>query len=237
MAVFFQNIVISGIPIQVTKKDIKNMHLYVKPPNGAVMVSAPLAMKDETIERFVRTKISWVKKQIMKFDTQLRQSKREHVSGETLYVWGKQYYVQAEFGSKKSLELVLDKAILTVRKESTAKQREKFIREWYREQLKNEIKRILPKWEKITGLNCASWQTKYMTTRWGTCNAKTRKIWLNLQLAKKTPECLEYVILHELIHFVEKHHNEYFVSTMDKYMPMWREVKSTLNGQTLDYIE
>lgn len=228
---------ISGIPIEVCKKDIKNMHLYVKPPNGYVMVSAPLSMSDAAIERFVRTKTSWIKKQIEKFDNQLRQSEREYVSGETLYVWGKQYYLQTAYGNKNSLMLSGDKAVLTVRKESTAEQRENFVREWYRELLKAEIERLLPKWERATGLKASGWQTKYMTTRWGTCNTKTGKIWLNVQLAKKTPECLEYVILHELVHLVEKTHNERFVSLMDKYMPMWREVKTTLNGQTLDYME
>jgi predicted metal-dependent hydrolase len=228
---------ISGIPIEVCKKDIKNMHLYVKPPNGNVTVSAPLAMNDEAIERFVRTKASWIKKQAAKFGNQPRQSEREYVSGETLYVWGKQYYLRTEYANKNSLTLSGDKAVLTVRKESTAKQRENFVREWYRKLLKAEIVRLLPKWEKTTGLKAAGWQTKYMTTRWGTCNAKTGKIWLNLQLAKKTPECLEYVILHELVHLLEKTHNKRFVSLMDKYMPMWREVKATLNGQTLDYME
>lgn len=228
---------ISGIPIEVCKKNIKNMHLYVKPPNGNVTVSAPLSMSDEAIERFVRTKIVWVRKQIEKFDNQPRQSEREYVSGETLYVWGKQYYLQTHYGVKNSLMLSGDKAVFTIRKESTAKQRENFVHEWYRELLKAEIARLLPKWEKITGLKAASWQTKYMTTRWGTCNTATQKIWLNLQLAKKTPDCLEYVILHELVHLVEKSHNERFVSLMDKYMPMWREVKTTLNRQTLDYME
>lgn len=228
---------ISGIPIEVYKKDIKNMHLYVKPPNGNVTVSAPLTMSDEAIERFVRTKVSWIKKQIAKFDDQPRQSEREYVSGETLYVWGKQYYLQTKYGNKNSLMLSGDKAVLTVRKESTANQRENFVREWYRKLLKAEIERLLPKWEKMTGLKAAGWQTKYMTTRWGSCNTKTGKIWINLQLAKKTPECLEYIILHELIHLVEKTHNEQFVSLMDKYMPMWREIKATLNDQTLDYME
>ena len=200
-------------------------------------VSAPLAMSDEAIERFVRTKASWIKTQVAKFDNQPRQSEREYVSGETLFVWGKQYYLQTEYGNKNSLVLSGDRAVLTVRKESTAEQRENFVREWYRELLKAEIARLLPKWEKATGLKATGWQTKYMTTRWGTCNIKTGKIWLNLQLAKKTPECLEYVILHELVHLVEKTHNERFVSLMDMYMPMWREVKTTLNGQTLDYME
>lgn len=228
---------ISGIPIEVYKKNIKNMHLYVKPPDGHVTVSAPLSMSDMAIERFVRTKTSWIKKQVAKFDNQSRQSEREYVSGEAFYVWGKQYYLQTEYGSKNSIVLSGDKAILTVRKESTAEQRENFTREWYRELLKVEIARLFPKWEKTTGLKASGWQTKYMTTRWGTCNTKTGKIWLNLQLAKKTPECLEYIILHELVHLVEKKHDEKFVALMDRYMPMWREVKTTLNGQTLDYME
>jgi len=230
-------LVISGVTIDIYKKNIKNMHLYVKPPNGEVTVSAPLSMNDKAIERFVRTKIAWIKRQVSKFDTQPRQSEREHISGETLFVWGKQYYMQIEYGTRNSLLLSGNKAILTARKKSTSKQRENFIKEWYRKQLKGEIIRLLPKWEKITGLKCNSWQTKYMTTRWGTCNSKTKKIWLNLQLAKKTPECIEYIILHELIHLREKHHNERFVSFMDRYMPMWREVKVTLNGQILDYME
>ncbi|MCL2872196.1 MAG: M48 family metallopeptidase [Betaproteobacteria bacterium] len=228
---------ISGIPIEVRKKSIKNMHLYVKPPDGYVTVSAPLAMSDEAIERFVRTKVSWIKAQVDKFDNQPRQSEREYVSGETLYVWGKRYYLQVNYENKNSLALLGNKAVLSVRKESTIEQRKNFVREWYRKQLKTEIARILPKWEKVTGLKCVYWQTKYMTTCWGGCNIRTGKIWFNLQLAEKTPECLEYVILHELIHFVEKHHNERFVSLMDRYMPMWRGVRATLNRQTLNYME
>lgn len=228
---------IAGISIEVCKKNIKNMHLYVKPPNGKVTVSAPLSMKDETIERFVRTKINWLKKQIANFDNQSRQSEREYVSGETLYVWGRQYYLHTEFGNRNSLVLSGDKAILTVRKGSSPTQRENFVREWYRILLKNETLKRFVKWEKKTGLKASGWQTKYMTTRWGTCNTETGKIWLNLQLAKKTPESLDYIILHELVHLIEKTHNERFTSMMDKYMPMWREVKASLNGQTLDYME
>jgi predicted metal-dependent hydrolase len=231
-------LMISGIPVEVCKKNIKNMHLYVKPPNGKVTVSAPLNMSDAAIERFVRTKAGWVKRQVEKFEKQPRQSEREYISGETLYVWGRQYFLQVEYGTgKNSLSLSGNKAILTVREASTAGQRDNFIREWYRSILKKEIGRLLPKWKKRTGLVCNSWQTKYMTTRWGTCNIQKRKIWLNLQLAKKTPDCLEYVILHELLHFVEKHHNDAFISLMDKYMPYWREIKRALNGQILDFME
>ena len=179
----------------------------------------------------------WIKRQIAQFKTQERQAEREYVSGETLYVWGKRYYLEVCLGSKNALDLAGSKALLTVRKNSTVLQREHFVREWYRSILKLEIKRILPRWERITNLKPTGWQTKYMKTRWGTCNTVTKKIWLNVQLAKKTPECLDYVILHELIHLVEKHHNDHFKSLMDRYMPMWREIKKSLNDQILDYME
>ena len=228
---------VSDIPITVYKKNIKNMHLYVRPPNGIVTISAPLSIQDASIALFVRTKLTWIKKQIAQFEKQERQSEREYLSGETLYVWGKRYYLEVSGGSINSLELSGSKALLTVRKNSTVLQRERFVREWYRSILKKEIERTLPRWEHITGLKPSGWQTKYMKTRWGTCNTVTKKIWLNVQLAKKTPECLQYVILHELIHLVEKHHNEHFKSLMDTYMPMWREIKTSLNDQILDYME
>ena len=230
---------ISGITIYVSKKNVKNMHLYVKPPDGRVEVSAPLAMRDDAIEKFVQSKIDWIKKQIIRFESQPYHSKSEYVSGENFYVWGKQYCLQTKQGkgSRNSLVLSGDKALFTLKKSSTAAQREKFIRDWYRKQLKEEIERLLPKWEKITGLNCKVLQIKYMTSRWGSCKPKARKICLNLQLAKKPPECLEYIILHELVHIMEKYHNDRFYSFMDKYMPKWEKIKAVLNGQTLDYME
>lgn len=225
---------VTGIEVRVDRKNIKNMHLYVKPPNGAVSVSAPQDMSDDAIERFVRTKTSWLKTQQAKFAGQLRQTKRQYVSGETLYLWGKQYFLQVDYGNKNSIVLSGNKAKLTVRKESTAHQRDNFVREWYREKLKAEITRLLPRWEASTGLKCASWQTKYMTSKWGTCNIAKQKIWFNLQLAKKPVECLEYIIVHELVHMRVKNHNADFTALMDKYMPLWRAVKKKLNGQILD---
>lgn len=228
---------IADIQIDVNKKKIKNMHLYVKPPDGHVSVSAPEEMSDAAIERFVRTKLTWIKRQIQKFEGQPRQSKREYVSGETLYFWGKQYYLQVKHGNKNAVVINGDTVQLTVRKESNPDQRGKIINEWYRKKLKGEIVKVLPKWEEKTGIKAQDWKVKYMTTRWGSCNVNTGTIWLNLQLAKKTPECLEYIILHELIHLVEKNHTDRFLSLMDFYMPMWREIKAKLNGQPLDFME
>ena len=229
---------ISGISIEIIKKNIKNMHLYVQPPDGEVQVSAPQHLSDESILMFVRTKIGWIKKQQEKFKNQPRQTERQYVSGESFYVLGKQYYLQVEYSNKgNSLVLSGDKAILTVRKASTIKQRETFVREWYRGILKEEIEKYLPKWEQKTGLHCESWQTKYMTTRWGTCNTNTKKLWFNLQLAKKPTECIEYIILHELTHLKVKNHGAEFVGILDKHMPYWKEIKRKLNEQILDYLE
>lgn len=230
-------ILVANIPVEVIKKKIKNMHLSVLPPNGKVRVSAPENLSDESIIMFVRTKVGWIRKQQEKFELQPRQSERQYVSGETLYVWGRQYFLQVEYSYKgNSLALSGDKAILTVRKESTAKQREAFVNEWYRSLLKVEVEKYLPKWERITELKCSSWQSKYMTTKWGTCNTATGKIWLNLQLAKKPMECLEYVILHELSHLKVKNHGPEFTAIMDRHMPYWREYRRLLNDSKLDYL-
>ena len=230
-------IVISNIPVEVVRKNIKNMHLSVLPPDGRVRVSAPTQLTDEAITMFVRTKLGWIKKQQEKFQQQPRQSERQYVSGETLYVWGKQYFLQVEYSYKGNvLTLSGDKAILTVRKESSPTQRESFVNEWYRNLLKQEVAKYLPKWEKTTGLYCSSWQSKYMTTKWGTCNPTSKKIWLNLQIKKKPIECLEYVILHELAHLKVHNHGPEFTAILDQYMPYWREHKRRLNDSTLDYL-
>lgn len=229
---------LSGIPIEVQKKNIKNMHLYVKPPNGNVIISAPMTMNDKAIEMFARTKLGWIKNQIKKFEEQPRCNKRQYVSGETLYVWGKQYFLTFEENRQRnSFVMRGDKIILSMRNESTVKQRESYIREQYRSLLKSEVEHLLPKWEKITGLHCDSWQTKYMTTRWGTCNTEKKRLWFNVQLAQKPIDCLEYVILHELAHTQVRNHGPQFVAIMDKYMSYWRDVQKKLNGQKLDYFE
>ena len=231
-------ITVAEIPIEVNKKNIKNLHLSVLPPDGKVRVSAPKTFSDESIVMFIKTKLSWIRKQQKVFENQPRQTEREYVSGETLYLWGKQYFLEVNYSYKgNSLVLEGNKAILTVRKESTAKQRENYVNEWYRTHLKEEISILLPKWEKATGLYCSSWQTKYMVTKWGTCNTNTKKIWLNLQLAKKPIECLEYVILHELAHLKVKDHGPQFVAILDEYMPFWRERKKLLNDSTLDHLK
>ena len=230
--------VVSGIPIEVQKKNIKNMHLQVKPPDGHVVISAPLSMSDKAIEMYARTNLSWVKKQMEKFQEQPRSSKRQYVSGETMYIWGKQYFLTFISDAQKNVfEIVGNKVFLRMRENSSVKQRESYVREQYRTMLKSEIEHLLPKWEQITGLYCESWQTKYMVTRWGTCNTDKKRLWFNLQLIHKPVECLEYVILHELIHLRERTHNEVFTAYMDLYMQNWREIRKQLNDSMLDFYD
>ena len=214
------------------------MHLQVKPPDGHVVISAPLSVDDKVIEAYARTQMRFIKRSIGRFQDQSRASKRQYISGETIYVWGKQYYLVFEPNNYRNSFVVHNQnIILSMNSNSTVKQRESYVREEYRKLLKEEINKRLPKWEKTTGLQCDSWQTKYMVTKWGSCSIDKRKLWFNLQLAQKPVECLDYVILHELTHLLTRKHDEVFVNNMDTYMPNWREIRKELNDSRLDYYE
>lgn len=229
---------ICDFDVEIVKKDIKNLHLSVLPPNGKIKVSAPLFMTDESIKLFIIANQEWILNKQKEFFEQERQSKRQYVSGETVYVWGRPYYLKLEYNNKQnSFKLEGNKAILTVRKNSTVQQREKYLKEWYRNELKSEVEVLLPKIENRIGIKCNSWQIKYMITKWGSCNQVNKKIWLNLQLAKKPIECLEYVIIHELIHTIIPNHNKDFIAMIDNFMPNWHEVKEKLNALILDYMD
>jgi predicted metal-dependent hydrolase len=228
---------IAGIPVEVIKKNIKNMHLSVLPPDGKVRISAPSNLDNESIKMFIRTKIGWIRKQQEAFYIQPRQNEREYVSGETIYLWGKQYFLEVRYNIKSyTIDLEGSRAIFTVRKNSTVEHRKRFVREWYRKLLKKEIEKYLPKWEEITGFKSDGWQVKYMKTCWGTCNEQTKNLIFNLQLAKKSIECLEYIIIHELIHLKVKNHDSEFIRILDEYMPYWRDNKKLLNDSKLDYM-
>lgn len=226
---------ISDIEIQVIKKKIKNMNLSVLPPTGKVRISAPLNTSDEHIRQFAVSKSAWIKKQVEKFENQARQSEREYVSGESHYLWGRRYRLEVKYSDKaNSIELKGKQLILTVHDKSFQKQREKLINEWYRSELKNKIPPLLQKWEQIIGVKANSWGIKNMKTRWGSCNIKDERIWINLQLAKPSVNCLEYVVVHELVHLLEKNHTPFFVGYMDKFLPNWRVTKDELNSFVMD---
>lgn len=227
-------ITVSGIDVQVNKKNIKNMHLSVKPPLGNVVVSAPLLMSQKSIENFVRLNSGWIKKQQEKFINQSRMTARQYVSGETYYIFGKQFFLEFVSASKKSFKIDGNKIVLGMKADSTVEQREKFVREKFRQILIEQLERLIPKWEKTTNLYCESFKTKYMLTRWGTCNSKAKRIWINLQMVEKPLDCLEYIILHELIHLKISNHGKDFINMMNQFMPDWKDRKNLLNGQILD---
>ena len=203
-----------------------------------MVISAPLAVDDKAIEAYARTQLGFIKKSIAQFQDQPRASKRQYVSGETMYIWGKQYFlVFTPDNQKNSFEIQNQNIVLSMNTKSTVKQRDAYVKEEYRKILKEEIEKCLPKWEAQTGLKCDSWQTKYMITKWGACSTDKKKLWFNLQLVQKPHACLDYVILHELTHLLTRKHDVTFIAHMDKYMPNWREVRKELNDSRLDYYE
>lgn len=227
-------ITVSGIDVLIEKKNIKNMHLYVKPPLGKVSVSAPIAISEKSIENFIRLNLGWIKKQQEKFENQPRMTERQYVSGETYYIWGKQYFLIFQDSKKRFFKIDGNNIFLGMKTATTSEQREKFVHEEFRKILNEQLERIVPKWEEKTGLYCNSVRTKYITTKWGTCNSKAKCIWINLQMIEKPLECLEYLILHELVHLKIKNHGKDFTNEMDKFMPEWKEKRNILNNQILD---
>ena len=230
---------ISGIEIEVVKKDIKNMHLNVMPPSGRVRISAPYGTSEEVINLFVVKKISWIKKQVEKFNSQERQTEREYITGESHYLWGRRYKLEVRYSNKGNNIIIKgNKMILTVREKSTRKQRENYVNEWYRSELKAKLASLVKKWEETIGVKANEVSVKNMKTRWGTCNPETKRILVNLQLAKKPVKCLEYIVIHELVHLKEKNHTKAFIEQMDSYMPDWRVAKDDLNSFIMDrYME
>lgn len=229
-------IILNNIEIQVTKKKIKNLHLSVMPPNGVVKISAPLEVSDDAITAFASSRLSWIKSQISTFEKQERESKREYVSGESFYLFGKKYLLNIVYSSKNKIEILNDRIFLNIKNNTTNDQKERFILNWYRKELKVVINRLLDIWINKTDLRPNSWQIKDMKTKWGSCTKNKSKLWFNLQLAKKPVDCIEYVVLHELIHLKIEKHNDEFKNLMKKYMPNWQERKDKLNNFILDYI-
>ncbi|MFZ2539219.1 MAG: SprT family zinc-dependent metalloprotease [Oscillospiraceae bacterium] len=229
---------VSGIEIEVLKKNIKNMHLYVMQPYGKVRITAPLRISDDKIRLFVTSKISWITKQQRKFDGQEQQPQRQYISGETIYLWGKQYKLIVMYSNKfNHISVTENEFVLTVRKESTVKQRNNVINDFYRAELKKSIPPMLINLQPKMGVVAKEFRIKNMTTRWGTCNTNEKRIWLSLQLAKRPVECLEYVVIHELTHLLEKPHSKKFYAYMDKFSPNWKATKKGLNGFIWDYLE
>ena len=223
--------------MDVVRKDIKNLHLAVYPPDGRVRVAVPLLVDDEAVRLAVISRLTWIRRQQTKFEKQERQSAREYVSGESHYYQGNRYLLNVIYRDGVPKVVVRNNTTidLFVRPGSDTAQRERVMLAWYRRQLKQLVPPLIAKWEAIIGVEVAEWRVKQMKTRWGTCNPEAGRIWLNLELVKKPVACLEYIIVHEMVHLLERQHNDRFVAYMDKFMPQWRLVRDELNQAPLGH--
>jgi len=232
----FSSIIVSDLEISIERKDIKNLHIGVYPPNGTIRIATPLRLNDEAVRLAVISRLSWIKKQQQSFLNQARQSKREMISGESHYLFGKRYLLEIRYESSKyQIIKKHSKLQLYVKKNTTIKNRLKVLEKFYRENLTLELEKLIFKWEQIVGVKINLWKIQKMKTMWGSCNIKNKQLIFNLELAKVPIECIEYIVLHEILHLLERHHNEYFRSLMDKYMSDWQIRKESLKQCKIEY--
>jgi len=230
---------ISDYEIEAVRKDIKNIHLGVYPPNGRIRISLPLRTTDDAMRLFIISKIPWIKKQRESFAKQERQTKRQFVSGESHYLFGKRYILNVHKANQKAGIQISKRTKLNfyVKPNSTITERQKIFENFYRTELEKITTDLITKWEEKVGVKTREVRIRKMKTRWGTCNSKNKRIWLNLELAKKSLKCIDYVFVHELVHLKERRHNERFIKILDKAYPKWRQSKEELNQGILSYFE
>ncbi len=227
-----ENIIVNDIEIEVIRKKIKNIHLTVHPPEGQVRLSVPKWMDDKAIRDFIVSKIAWIKKHQNRMALQDKVMIQNFLSGESHLFLGDTYLLNViETNEKQRVELRDAKFMdLYVKPGQTSAGREKVLIEWYRKELKKRIPVTIEKWEKIIGVNVNEWAVKRMKTKWGSCNIAAKRIWINLELAKKKPQYLDYIIVHELLHLLERYHNEHFKILMKQFLPDWKNIQSELNN-------
>ena len=230
---------VAGTPVEVVRKDIKHLHVGVYPPSGRVRVAAPLRLDDDAVRLAVVSRLGWIRRQQAAFEGQERQSLREFVTGESHYFEGRRYRLDViERGGPPGALLRGNAAlVLRVRPGADRDAREAVLQRWYRGRLRERLPAVMAKWEAKIGVRAAEARIKRMKTRWGTCNPEARRIWLNLELAKKPPACLEYIAAHELVHLIERSHNDRFRQLMDRHMPRWRMHRDELNRAPLAHAD
>ena len=228
-----QNPIIQCGSFRVTliRKAIKNLYLRVLPPDGRIQVSAPLGAKNDEVCRLVLDKQDWILTQQKRVATQWPQAQRAYQTGEIFYLWGSPLRLEVQIADgRPSVTRQDGVVVLRAPRGADTEKRRRMIDQWYRSELKSTMPIVLAYCETVTGLRCAEWHIKNMKTRWGTCNPAKRRIWINLQLAQKPQECLVYVVMHELVHFLESGHGPRFKGFMDQFYPAWRAVRKLLNG-------
>ena len=229
---------IGNVPVTVLRKqNLKNVYLRILPPDGQVTVSAPSYVTNAELSNFLLSKLPDIYMRQERMRSQPRQTERTYVSGEAHYLWGKPYRLQVVYaGTRASVTKRASKLVMTVPQGYTVEQRERVMTEWYRGELRRVLQSATRRCMQTTGIEADDFRIKNMKTRWGTCNIPQRRIWVTLQLVKKPPECLDYVLIHELVHLVEANHTHRFHEWVEKYCPTWREAEKALKEMPLDYI-
>jgi len=221
---------LGNITVDVVFNDIKNIHLSVYPPDGKVRISAPTRMNLDTVRVFAISKLGWIKQQQEKLRGQDRETPREYLDRESHYVWGKRYLLRVVEGNvTPGTELKHNAMVLRVRPGTDEEKKQAMVEGWYREQLKAAAADLIARWEPLIGVKVGAFFVQRMKTKWGSCNSIHRSIRLNTELAKKPPECLEYIVVHEMVHLLEPTHNARFVALMEQFMPNWRMFREQLN--------
>lgn len=227
------HLTVAGLGIDVIYKDIKNLHISVYPPVGRVRVAAPHRLDEEAIRLAIIQRLPWIKRQRQQLQDADRQTERRMVSGETHYVWGERYRLDSSRVGRSSVKLVGKTLWLAAPAGTDGEAKKAVLDRWYRRELKTALPALIAKWEPIIGERVEKVVVRRMKTKWGTCQTATRAIWINPELAKKNPRCLEYIVVHELTHFIERTHNGRFVELMDLHLPDWRARRDELNEAPL----
>lgn len=225
---------IRGIDVDVVYKDIKNLHIGVYPPLGRVRVAAPERLDDDQVRLAVIQRLPWIQRQRQQMRAAPRQSEREMVTGESHYVWGIRRRLRVvERPGRAHIETDGERLVLYAPAESSGEERREILDRWYRAQLRGNIPDLIAKWEVTLEASVPKWTIRRMKTKWGSCNRETRHLWFNVELAKKHPDCLEYIVVHEMVHYFERNHGVRFTKLMDGYLPDWRSRRDVLNEAPL----
>lgn len=236
MSIASAYLTVSGIDVDVVYKDIKNLHIGVYPPMGRVRVAAPDQLDDDQVRLAVVSRLPWIRRQRDQLQAAQRQTIREMVTGESHYVWGSRLRLKViERPGRAYIEVDGDRLLLYAPAETTTEHRREVLDRWYRDQLRRAIPDLIEKWERKMRVTVPKWSIRRMKTKWGSCNRETGHIWFNVELAKKHPECLEYLAVHEMTHLLERSHGPRFTKLMDKHLPGWRARRDRLNEAPLGH--
>jgi predicted metal-dependent hydrolase len=225
-----ETIQLGDIAIAVTRKDIKHVHLSVRPPNGRVTLVAPTGTRHEVARAFAVSKLVWIRDQQAKLRGQARETPPQFVGRESHYLWGRRYLLSVrEKAAKPSVSLSHRSITLTLRPGSSSAKRASVMHEWHKSLLHDAVPALIRRWEPKLRVEVAEYFLQRMKTKWGGCNHRARNIRLNTELVKKPKDLLEYVVVHEMLHLIESTHSERVLTLMSKHYPAWREARAELN--------